>query len=209
MDLPLRKFRQKLASGASVLFKLQRFADVHLLRIVYFSLVYSHSNYCILNWVTASWSSIADLVKLNNRAIRSLLKVNRRERILLRDVFYLAWILQIEDIYNYELAKHMYKVYHIFPGYITNSFNISVTTKLRETRQTSKLTYEITLAKTNSERSHTSFWGSTISNGILKSCKLVNYFRLCRLYKNYLFEHPHILQKPNSSACLQLTALPG
>jgi len=37
----------------------------------------------ILIWATANWSSIADLVKLKNRAICSLLKVDRRERFLL------------------------------------------------------------------------------------------------------------------------------
>ena len=52
-----------IANVASVLFELQPFADVHLL-IVYFSLVCSHLNYSILNWATANWSSIADLVKM-------------------------------------------------------------------------------------------------------------------------------------------------
>ena len=103
---------KKAASGASVLFKLQPFADVHLLIIVYFSLVYSHLIYGILNWATANWSSIAYLANLNNRAIRSLLKVNRRDRIPPRDLFYSARILQIKDIYNHELAKHMYRVHH-------------------------------------------------------------------------------------------------
>jgi len=50
----LEHLGKKVASGASVLFKLQPFADVHLLRIVYFSLVYSHLIYGILNWATAS-----------------------------------------------------------------------------------------------------------------------------------------------------------
>jgi len=79
---------------ASVLFKLQPFADVHLLRIVYFSLVYSRRIYGILNWATANWASIADLAKLNNRAIRSL---HRRERIPHRDLFYSARMMQIKD----------------------------------------------------------------------------------------------------------------
>ena len=136
----LEHLGKKVASGASVLFKLQPFADIHLLRIVYFSLVYSHLICGILNWATANWTS-ADLAKLNNRAIRSLLKVNRREHIPLRDMFYSTLILQINDIYNYELAKHMYRVWHnIFPDYIINGFNISATAKIRETRQTSKLT---------------------------------------------------------------------
>jgi len=63
-----------------------------------------------LNWTTVNWSSIADLVKSNNRAIRSLLTVDRRQRIPLRDLCYSARIPQIKDIYNYELAKNMYKI---------------------------------------------------------------------------------------------------
>jgi len=157
-----------------------------LLRIVYFSLVYSNLINGILNWATANWSSIADLVKVNNRAIRSLLKVNRRERIPLRDLFYSARILQIKDIYNYELTKHMYKIYHnIFPDYIINSFNISTTIKIRETRQTSKLTYKIPLAKTLNERRHSLFRGLTIWNDTPNDFKLVKYFRFCRIQKNY------------------------
>jgi len=87
-------------------------------------------------------------------------------------------MVQVKNIYNYELAKHVYKIYHnIFPDYITNGFNISATTKIRETRQTSSLTYEIHLAKTLSERRHTSFRGPTIWNDIPNDYKLVNYFR--------------------------------
>ena len=48
---------------------------------------------------------MADIVTLNNRNIRSLPKVNRRERIPLRDLFFSALILQIKDIFNYEFDK--------------------------------------------------------------------------------------------------------
>jgi len=69
-----------------------------------------------------------------------------------------ARILEIKDIYNFELAKHMHKIYfNIFPDYIINGFNISATAKIRETRQTSKLTYEIPLAKTLNGRRHSLF----------------------------------------------------
>jgi len=71
----LENLGKKVASGANVLFKIQPFADVHLLRIFHFSLVYSHLIHGILNWATTNWSSIADLVKLNNRAIRRKLIV--------------------------------------------------------------------------------------------------------------------------------------
>jgi len=78
------------------------------------------------------------------------------------------------------------QIYHIiFPDYIINGFNISTTTKIRETKQTSKLTYKILLAKILNERRHTSFRGPTIWNDIPNDFKLANYFRFCRLQKNY------------------------
>ena len=164
------------------------------LRIVYFSLVWSHLNCSILNGATANWSSIADLVKLKNKAIRSLLKVIRGNRIPLRDLFYSARILQIMGIYSYELAKHMYKIVTIsFLITSYNGFNISATTIIRETRKTSKLTYKIPLAKTLNEQRHISLWGPTIWNDIPKDFKVVSSFRFSQLYKNYLIERPHIL----------------
>ena len=87
----------------------------------------------------------------------------------------------------------MYKVWHnIFPDYIINGFNISATAKLRETRQTTKLTYKIPLAKTLTERNHSSFRGPTIWNNIPIDFKLVTYSRFCILHKNYLIDHSHI-----------------
>jgi len=53
----------------------QPFADVHLLRIVYFSLVYSRLIYRILNWTAAKWSSSADLIKLNIELLVLYLKL--------------------------------------------------------------------------------------------------------------------------------------
>ena len=74
----------------------------------------------------------------------------------------------------------MYEIYHnIFTDYIINCFNISVSTKIRETRQTSKITYEIPPAKTH-ERRHSSFRGPTMWNDILNDFELVKYFRFCR-----------------------------
>ena len=130
--------------------------------------------------VKQCWSN-----KVKYRAISTLFKVNRREHIPLRNLFYSARILQIKNIYNYELAKHVQNVSQYLPDYIINGFNISATTKIRETRQTSKWTNEIPLAETLNERRHTSFRGSTIWNDIPNDFILVNYFRFCRLYKNY------------------------
>jgi len=88
----------------------------------------------------------------------------------------------------------MYKIYHnIFPDYIINGFNISTTTKIRESRQISKLLYKMTPAKTLNKQRHTSFRGPTIWNDIPKDFKVVSNLRFYRLYKNYLIEHPHVL----------------
>ena len=88
----------------------------------------------------------------------------------------------------------MFKFHHnMFPDYIIHGFNISATTKIRETRQTSNLIYGNPLAKTLNERRHSSFRGPIIWNYIPNDFKLVKYFRFCRLQTKFLLEHPHIL----------------
>jgi len=55
------------------------------------------------------------------------------------------------------------------------------------------MNYKIPLAKELNEQRHISFRRPTLCNDIPKGFKVVSYFRYCRLYKNYLIEHLHVL----------------
>ena len=82
------------------------------MRLVYFSLVYSHLTYAITTWGSASASSLSTLKKINNRAMKNVAKINKSEHISLMDLCHSAHIFQLNEIYQYETLKYMYKIYN-------------------------------------------------------------------------------------------------
>ena len=110
-----------VACGSAALYKLQPYVNVDLLRKVYFSVVYCHLHLAILIWGTANKILLDSLVKLNNRAIRNVCKIHTNEQISIKDMHLSAYILEISNIYKYELAKYMFKICNgILPKEFTN-----------------------------------------------------------------------------------------
>ena len=62
----------KVARGSWALNQLKHFVDEQTLRSVYHCLIYSHLQYCISSWGTASKSTLAPLFILQKRSIRLL-----------------------------------------------------------------------------------------------------------------------------------------
>ena len=69
----------KVARGSWALNQLKHFVDEQTLRSVYHCLIYSHLQYCISSWGTASKSRLAPLFILQKRSIRLLTESGYRE----------------------------------------------------------------------------------------------------------------------------------
>jgi len=50
------------------------------------------------------------LVKLNNRAVRNVCKIHTNVQIFIKDMHLSTYILEINNIYQYELAKYMFEI---------------------------------------------------------------------------------------------------
>ena len=90
--------------------QLKHFVDEQTLRSVYHCLIYSHLQYCISSWVTASKSTLAPLFILQKRSIRLLTGSGYCEHT--NPLFYRAKCLKLRDIYSLETAKLMYKIHN-------------------------------------------------------------------------------------------------
>jgi len=66
---------KKAAGGSAALYKLQHYVNVDRLHKVYFSIFYCHLHYAIRIWGTANATVLDFLVKLNNRAMRNVCKI--------------------------------------------------------------------------------------------------------------------------------------
>ena len=59
----------KLSSGSWALLKLRAYVNTSVLKIVYYSLIYSHLQYCITTWGLGSCTALDPLEKLHKRII--------------------------------------------------------------------------------------------------------------------------------------------
>ena len=97
----------KLSQSLGILYKLRHLVSKKVLITVFHSLFLSHLNYGILCWGRSSKTVIEPLVTLTNKALRCINFCDPREHVeqfLLKD-----HLLQVNEIFQMELAKFMYK----------------------------------------------------------------------------------------------------
>ena len=62
----------KLPSGSWAILKLRPYADLQTFKSIYFSLIYSHFQYCISSWGLAHANTLNPLEKMHKRIIRNM-----------------------------------------------------------------------------------------------------------------------------------------
>jgi len=87
--------------------KIRHFADIKILRLIYFSLFHSHLQYCIIGWGRAYKTVIRSVQVLRNRIVKDMNFSNRTSSA--SNIFNLLKILKVSDLYQLNLEKFMYK----------------------------------------------------------------------------------------------------
>ena len=160
---------KKIACGSAALYKLhlQPYINVDLLRKLYFSIVYCHLYYAILIWGTANKTVLDSLVKLNNLALRNVCKIHTNEQISIKDLYLSTSILEINNLYKYELAKYMFMICNgIFSKEFTNEHEYKSKYHNFHTRQLDNKLLIIPLYKTVKQQRHSVYRGSKLWNEI-------------------------------------------
>ena len=67
----------KLSQACDVVCKIRHFADIKILRLIYFSLFHSHLQYCIMDWGRAYKTVIWPMQVLQNRIVKYMTFSNR------------------------------------------------------------------------------------------------------------------------------------
>ena len=93
---------------------------------------------------------IAGLVELNNRAKRNVCKIHTNEQILVEDAYLFTYILEIQNIHQYELAKYLCTICdQILPNEITKDHQYTSNYHDYHTRQLDKKILTIPLNNNN------------------------------------------------------------
>ena len=103
---------KRVAQGCHALFKLQPISDNQNITKVHFSLIYPHLHYAILTWGKVPVTYSTHLKVLHNRSIRCICKISRAAHIPMLDLYHSCKIFQINQIYECELGKFLYKIVH-------------------------------------------------------------------------------------------------
>ena len=102
---PFKHLCSKLSSGSWALQKLRNYVDIQTLKTVYYSLLYSHSQYCISTWGVASAGVLDSLYKFQKRKIKIITESPYKAHTT--PLFKKLNMLKINDICKLEIAKNV------------------------------------------------------------------------------------------------------
>jgi len=112
----------KLSQACGVVCKIRHFADMKILRLIYFSLFHSHLQYCVIDWGRAYKTVIGPVQVLQNRILKYMTFSKRTSSA--SNIFKLLKILKVFDLYQLHLEKFMHKYNaDILPSYFNNFFS--------------------------------------------------------------------------------------
>ena len=132
---------KKVSQSLGILYKLRRILGIDAIKIVYYSLIYSHLKYGNISWAGTNKTTLKPLVILHNKAIRCMLSAESQHSsnsLLYKQ----CGVLQLKDIYRSEIAKFMYRFEnHMLPPIFHNFFTKISTIHSHATRSVTKRTY--------------------------------------------------------------------
>ena len=102
--------------------RLRNLVNAKVLLNAYYSLVFTHLNYCILAWGSAAKTALLPLHILQKKAARLI--TNQNYTAHANPLFKKLKLLTINDIHKLEVAKYMFKTIQLRSGTTTSLFTL-------------------------------------------------------------------------------------
>ena len=174
----------KLAKGCYALIKLRNLTNVNTLKIIYYSMVYTHIQYCIAVWGTAYKSSLLPLEKMQKKILKIMAKASFTAPSL--PLFLKYNFLKVQDIFKLEIAKLMHGIYKNLNKPQFSRFKSISTRHAYNTRHAAKKNYCLPTVKTNFGKSTLQFVGPKIWQDVPSALKSLPISLFKKRYKSYL-----------------------
>ena len=152
----IQQICSKLSSGSWAILKLRQYVDLLTLKTVYFSLIYSHLQYCISSWGLAHANALNPLEKLHKRIIRNITSSPYLEHTT--PLFFKLNLLKIHDICNLEIAKNMFQIKNKMTLHDNQIFCLATQMHKHQTRLSSKNNYFILRKRTDFGKNRFLLW---------------------------------------------------
>ena len=167
---------RKISRGIGILSKARKYLPKTCLQSLYFSFVYPYCDYCIEVWGKATHSALSKIIKLQKRAVRTIL--SKPPRTPSKPLFDSLKLLSLENIYKYKVGIYMFKLNHDFlPKVCSEMFIKNSEVYSYETR--SKHCFHVPFPKTNLLINSIRYQGVMIGNLFTKkvnsNCSIFTY----------------------------------
>lgn len=105
-DAQIRHIQNKISKNTGIINKLRHFVSIHMLKQLYYALIYPYLNYGIMSWGTACTSRLKKLKTKQNKCLRAIFFARKTES---ATPYQILEILKLENIYNIKISSIVYK----------------------------------------------------------------------------------------------------
>ena len=179
----IEKLVTQLSKSCGMLFKLKHYTNTPVLISVYFALFHSYLTQSILNWGRANKTTSLPLIRLQNKAVRTL-QYNKTKTTVL---YSKHKILEIPDLFQLSVAKFMYSFYNGgLPNHFKNYFAEIASVHKYQTRLTSLQKYYLPRMKTSLGQLSLKHIGPKLWSNIQEKLKSSSPYSFGKKYKKVL-----------------------
>jgi len=179
----IEKLVTQLSKSCGMLYKLKHYTNTSLLKSVYFALFHSYLTYSIINWGRPNKTTLLPLIRLQNKAVRTL-EYNKTKTTVLYSKYK---ILEIPDLFQLSVAKFMYSFDNgRLPNHFDNYFAEIASVHKYQTRLASLQNYYLPRMKTSLGQLSLKYIGPKIWSNIPENLKSSSPYWFGKKYKKVL-----------------------
>ena len=113
-DAQLKHINNKMTKNIGIIMKLRYFVSIHMLKQLYYTLIYPYLNYGVMSWGTAYPSRLKKIKVKQNKCLRLMFFARKRENAT--QYFKLLEILKLENIFNFKISSFVHKIVYVKTG---------------------------------------------------------------------------------------------
>ena len=166
----VQKVKTQLSRACGILSKFKHYTSPPVQKVVYNSLIHADLNYSVLNWGSASNTTIEPLTKLQNKAIKIINPTNMGS---LQDHFQHLNILCLPKLYSFSVGKFMHSYHNkLLPNHFDEYFITLSSIHYHSTRLATSKNLFLPRVNSSSGKCSLKFIGPKVWSSILNDIKL-------------------------------------
>ena len=180
----------KIAKNIGILYKLRHYLNLHMLKQLYYTLIYPYINYGAASWGNTYPTNLKKICSKQNQCIRSIFFAANRES---ANIFYeLLSILKFDNIVKLKISSFVHKIItdpSSVPILFRDTLQPTTSVHNYNTRHATKKNLYRPKIRTNFGKFSFRYSATVIWETVPYQIKQASHLNFPKLYKAYLLQH--------------------